>query len=114
MECIELFLLVSFPLIHVYGIQLITAYAVMFEGGRFSVVIKKYVYSHPINVFIIGKLGLSVEVFCELYGFKQGTLSARKMCIRDRVYDCLCEYEKEYKEYLKISAPKRNKKYIED
>lgn len=59
-----------------YGIQLITAYAVMFEGGRFSVVIKKYVYSHPINVFIIGKLGLSVEVFCELYGFKQGTLSS--------------------------------------
>ena len=76
MECIELFLLVSFPLIHVYGIQLITAYAVMFEGGRFSLVIKKYVYSHPINVFIIGKLGLSVEVFCELYGFKQGTLSS--------------------------------------
>ena len=94
-----------------YGIQLITAYAVMFEGGRFSVVIKKYVYSHPINVFIIGKLGLSVEVFCELYGFKQGTLSSWNM---NEVYDCLCEYEKEYKEYLKISAPKRNKKYIED
>lgn len=135
MECIELFLLVSFPLIHVYGIQLITAYAVMFEGGRFSVVIKKYVYSHPINVFIIGKLGLSVEVFCELYGFKQGTLSSwitREREVADlpisflyalslasvgnmnEVYDCLCEYEKEYKEYLKISAPKRNKKYIED
>lgn len=32
----------------------------------------------------------------------------------NEVYDCLCEYEKEYKEYLKISAPKRNKKYIED
>ena len=35
--------------------------------------LKNYVYSHPVNVFIIGRLGLSVEVFCELYGFKQGT-----------------------------------------
>lgn len=32
--------------------------------------IKNYVYSHPVNVFIIGRLGLSVELFCELYGFK--------------------------------------------
>ncbi|WP_338368943.1 type III secretion system protein PrgN, partial [Enterococcus faecium] len=77
-------------------------------------VIKKYVYSHPINVFIIGKLGLSVEVFCELYGFKQGTLSSwitREREVADlpisflyalslasggnmnEVYDCLCEYE---------------------
>ena len=32
--------------------------------------LKNYVYSHPVNVFIIGRLGLSVEVFCELYGFK--------------------------------------------
>ncbi|MEJ4258504.1 type III secretion system protein PrgN, partial [Enterococcus faecium] len=75
-------------------------------------VIKKYVYSHPINVFIIGKLGLSVEVFCELYGFKQGTLSSwitREREVADlpisflyalslasggnmnEVYDCLCE-----------------------
>ncbi len=38
--------------------------------------LKNYVYSHPVNVFIIGRLGLSVEVFCELYGFKQGTLSS--------------------------------------
>ncbi|HBA0727080.1 TPA: type III secretion system protein PrgN, partial [Enterococcus faecium] len=47
--------------------------------------VKKYVYSHPINVFIIGKLGLSVEVFCELYGFKQGTLSS--WITRDREID---------------------------
>ncbi|HAR1511500.1 TPA: type III secretion system protein PrgN, partial [Enterococcus faecium] len=26
--------------------------------------LKNYVYSHPVNVFIIGRLGLSVEVFC--------------------------------------------------
>ncbi|MEE3553442.1 type III secretion system protein PrgN, partial [Pseudomonas aeruginosa] len=38
--------------------------------------LKNYVYSHPVNVFIIGRLGLSVEVFCELYDFKQGTLSS--------------------------------------
>ncbi|MDO7975216.1 type III secretion system protein PrgN, partial [Klebsiella pneumoniae] len=38
--------------------------------------LKNYVYSHPVNVFIIGRLGLSVEVFCELYGCKQGTLSS--------------------------------------
>lgn len=117
------------------GIYAITAYAVIARGGRFGVSVKKYVYSHPINVFIIGKLGLSVEVFCELYGFKQGTLSS--WITRDReiddfpvsflyalslasgenmneVYDCLSEYEKEYKEYLKVSAPKRNKKYIEE
>ncbi len=47
----------------------------MYHGGSLYVV-KKYVYSHPVNVFIIGRLGLSVEVFCELYGFKQGTLSS--------------------------------------
>jgi hypothetical protein len=96
--------------------------------------IKNYVYSHPVNAFIIGYLGLSVEVFCELYGFKQGTLSS--WITRDKevatlpiaflyaltlasgesmenVYEKLCMYEDEYKDYQKLVAPKKRKKYLD-
>lgn len=34
-----------------------------------------YVYPHPINAYIIGRLGIAVDHFCSLYGFKQSTLS---------------------------------------
>lgn len=94
---------------------------------------KNYVYSHPVNTFIIGDLGISVEVFCELYGFKQGTLSAWVTRERevaglpisflyalslaagdsmDIIYERLCEYEKNYVDFKKINAPKRKKKRI--
>ncbi|WP_438841024.1 MULTISPECIES: type III secretion system protein PrgN [unclassified Enterococcus] len=96
--------------------------------------IKNYVYSHPVNVFIIGRLGLSVELFCELYGFKQGTLSSwvtREKTVAtlpieflhalslvcgetmDQVYDCLCVLEQEYVEFKKANKPKKRKKYIQ-
>ncbi|MDT2348406.1 type III secretion system protein PrgN [Enterococcus faecium] len=96
--------------------------------------IKNYVYSHPVNVFIIGRLGLSVELFCELYGFKQGTLSswvAREKTVAtlpieflhalslacretmDQVYDCLCVLEQEYIEFKKDNKSKKRKKYIQ-
>lgn len=95
---------------------------------------KNYVYSHAINAFIIGYLRLSVEVFCELYGFKQGTLSSWVTRERevgdlpvsfiyalslsagetmDQVYDRLCTYEEEYKNYQKLAAPKKRKKYLD-
>lgn len=96
--------------------------------------IKNYVYSHPVNVFIIGRLGLSVEVFCELYGFKQGTLSSwvtREKTVdtlpieflhalslasgetMDHVYDCLCVLEQEYFEFKKLNKLEKRKKYIQ-
>lgn len=97
--------------------------------------IKNYVYSHAINAFIIGHLGMSVEVFCELYNFKQGTLSSwvtRERVVADlpvsflyalslaagetmdQVYDRLCLYEKEYTRFKKFNHFKKKKKFIED
>lgn len=97
--------------------------------------IKNYVYSHPINVFIIGHLGVSVEVFCELYGFKQGTLSSwvtREKRVgtlpieflhalslasgetMDHVYERLCVLEREYIEFKKVTKPTKRKKYIQE
>ncbi|MBO1087217.1 type III secretion system protein PrgN [Enterococcus mundtii] len=34
-----------------------------------------FVYPHPINTFIIGRLGLTVNEFCELHGFPQSTVA---------------------------------------
>ena len=96
--------------------------------------IKNYVYSHAINAFIIGRLGMSVEVFCELYDFKQGTLSSWVTRERevadlplsflyalslaagepmDQVYDRLCVYEQEYKKFKALNHSKKKKKFIE-
>ncbi len=36
--------------------------------------INTFVYPYPINVFIISQLGLTVEQFCELHGYKQSTV----------------------------------------
>lgn len=79
--------------------------------------VNTYVYSHPINVFIIKHLGIPVEQFCSLYGYSQGTLSSwitRKKKIEtlparfiydlslaasqtmDYVYSTLLELQKEY------------------
>ncbi|MCW6015851.1 type III secretion system protein PrgN [Serratia marcescens] len=35
-----------------------------------------FVYSHPINVFIIKYLGVTVDQFCESYGYNQGTVAS--------------------------------------
>ena len=37
---------------------------------------KTFVYPHPINAYIIKHLGLTVEQFCELHAFSQGTVSS--------------------------------------
>ncbi len=38
--------------------------------------INTFVYPYPINVFIISRLGLTVEQFCELHGYKQSTVAS--------------------------------------
>lgn len=38
--------------------------------------INTFVYSHPINVYIIKYLGITVEQFCELHGYSQGTVAS--------------------------------------
>lgn len=38
--------------------------------------INKFVYSHPINVYIIKYLGITVDQFCELYDYPQGTVAS--------------------------------------
>lgn len=38
--------------------------------------INTFVYSHPINVYIIKYLGITVERFCELHGYPQGTVAS--------------------------------------
>ena len=38
--------------------------------------INTFVYSHPINVYIIKYLGITVEQFCELHGYPQGTVAS--------------------------------------
>ncbi|EOJ83976.1 hypothetical protein WOE_02950, partial [Enterococcus faecalis EnGen0358] len=37
---------------------------------------KTFVYPHPINAYIIKHLGITVEEFCELHAFSQGTVSS--------------------------------------
>ncbi|MGG5325769.1 replication control protein PrgN, partial [Enterococcus pernyi] len=38
--------------------------------------INTFVYSHPINVFIIKYLGVTVDQFCESYGYSQATVAS--------------------------------------
>ncbi|EOH8798517.1 type III secretion system protein PrgN [Enterococcus hirae] len=38
--------------------------------------INTFIYSHPINVYIIKYLGITVEQFCELYAYPQGTVAS--------------------------------------
>ncbi|NMP59467.1 type III secretion system protein PrgN [Enterococcus mundtii] len=35
-----------------------------------------FVYSHPINVYIIKQLGMTLAQFCELYAHSRGTVSS--------------------------------------
>ncbi|MDT2297838.1 type III secretion system protein PrgN [Enterococcus faecium] len=93
--------------------------------------INTFVYPHPINVFIIGQLGMSVEEFCELHNYKQGTVASwvtRNRTVRtvpcDFLY-CLslsasksmdCVYEELLvleENFLKSLSPKKRKEHIE-
>lgn len=38
--------------------------------------VNTFVYTHPINMYVIQHLAMPVETFCDLYGFKQGTVSS--------------------------------------
>lgn len=35
-----------------------------------------FVYTHPVNMYIIQHLGIPVDTFCTLYDIKQGTISS--------------------------------------
>ncbi len=92
-----------------------------------------FVYSHPINVFIIKYLGVTVDQFCALYGYRQGTVAswitrnrrveslpvgfiydlglAASLNMSD-VYENLLELEQEYN-YFTLNQKKRRKKKIE-
>ncbi|WP_270780852.1 type III secretion system protein PrgN [Enterococcus faecalis] len=37
---------------------------------------KTFVYPHPINAYMTRRLGNTVEEFCELHAFSQGTVSS--------------------------------------
>lgn len=92
--------------------------------------IKTFVYPHSINVFIIKHLGMSVEEFCELHNYKQGTVSSwvtRNRTVRtipcdflyclslsaglsmDKVYEQLLLLEEEFQ---KSMVPKKKKEKI--
>lgn len=38
--------------------------------------VNTYVYPYPINVFIIGGLGMTVEQFCEIHDYRQSTVAS--------------------------------------
>ena len=38
--------------------------------------INTFVYPYPISIFIISRLGMTVEQFCELHGYKQSTVAS--------------------------------------
>jgi len=92
-----------------------------------------FVYSHPINVFIIKYLGVTVDQFCESYGYSQGTVAS--WITRNRrveslpvgfiydlglaaslnmsnVYEKLLILENEYDQFT-CKQQKKNKKHIE-
>lgn len=46
------------------------------KGSLRTMSINTFVYSHPINVYIIKYLGITVEQFCELYNYPQGTVAS--------------------------------------
>jgi hypothetical protein len=38
--------------------------------------VNTYVYPHPVNVFVIRQLGMTIDEFCDLHSYKQGTVSS--------------------------------------
>ena len=100
--------------------------------GLRTMSINTFVYSHPINVYIIKNLGITVEQFCELYAYPQGTVASwitRQRRIKSLpasfvydlslasslnmsdVYEKLLSLEKEYDSF-KIKHDKKIKKHI--
>ncbi|MGG5325869.1 replication control protein PrgN [Enterococcus pernyi] len=92
-----------------------------------------FVYSHPINVFIIKYLEITVEQFCELYGYPQGTVASwitRQRRIKSlpasfiydlslasslnmsNVYEKLLILENEYDQF-NFNQKKKKKKHID-
>ncbi|UDM72710.1 type III secretion system protein PrgN [Vagococcus fluvialis] len=92
-----------------------------------------FVYPHPINVFIIKQLGITVDDFCDIHGYSQSTvatwvsrerkvellpasfiyamsLSASKSM--DQVYESLIDLQVAYDKY--IEENKRTKMNLED
>ena len=45
------------------------------KGGYRTMSTNTFVYPYPINVFIIKELGITVEQFCEMYGYPQSTVA---------------------------------------
>ena len=37
--------------------------------------VNSFVYPYPVSVFIIQRLGMTVEEFCELHGYRQSTVA---------------------------------------
>lgn len=100
--------------------------------GLRTMSINTFVYSHPINVYIIKYLGVTVEQFCELYDYPQGTVASwitRQRRIKSLpasfiydlslasslnmsdIYEKLLSLEEEYDSF-KIKYPKKIKKHI--
>ena len=94
--------------------------------------INTFVYSHAINAYVIGELGVTVEQFCEMYGFVQSTVASwvrRERLVEDLpvsfiyslslaagkdmsvVYDRLLELQDEYVCFVKVN--KRIKKKLD-
>lgn len=92
--------------------------------------VNTFVYPYPINVFVIRQLGMSVEEFCELHGYKQSTvatwsyrnrpvsllpcdflycLSLSSSWTMDRVYKELLVLEEEFQRSM---VPKKKKEKI--
>ncbi|EPH94755.1 replication control protein PrgN [Enterococcus faecalis 06-MB-DW-09] len=46
------------------------------EAGDPTMTRNTFVYSHPINVYIIKHLGMTLDQFCELYAHSRGTVSS--------------------------------------
>ena len=93
--------------------------------------INTFVYPYPINVFIISRLGMTVEQFCELHGYKQSTVASwvtRNRSVKaipcdflyslslaaslpmDHVYKDLLQLEEQF---LLSIDPKKEKKYVD-
>lgn len=93
--------------------------------------VNTYVYPHPVNVFVIRQLGMTIDEFCELHSYKQGTVSSwitRNRTVKtlpcdflyclslssgksmDKVYQELLLLEEDFLESIQ---PKRRKKHVE-
>lgn len=93
--------------------------------------VNTFVYPYPVSVFIIQRLGISVEEFCELYGYRQSTVATwayRNRSVKvlpcdflyclslssgwsmDKVYQDLLVLEEEY---LRKIDPKKSKEWVD-